>query len=507
MLEFTIRLADLRAPSWAWTAGQWRTGESWVTPLVNPSIESFRVETGDRSSLVIVRERDLTGRLLPVPRTRADALEWPGDHVTLELTPDGVTVHAGRLGTVPLLLTIDDGVAVGSWRLPMLKGRFEPAKLIDVAVARALLRYPVYSSATLFDGMHRLTERATARMDGHGVRVTYPEPAEHVLAARDIGKTDLVAAFEEVLAYVVARLPAPAGRVAAELSGGADSANVALSAAAIYGTLRTLGLVVDGDVGRLQARRRSDLVRQLGAHDTAIPAADFPPFTPRVARSRRLPHDPEATFYLEAFNALRDAAADKGVSLVHSGLGGDELCALHPHEREPEPDPTMAALPSWAGPLVRAVAEDLDADAAPVSAVPIPTLNAFAVQNPAYLDAGIWPVAPLAHPLVGRFCEQLPIEYRRGKHLLRERLRRSGLTERVAAPAQPENFRSLMDQGMREYGVAHLRAMLAESILVDSGYVDGQALREATDELESTGGYESRLFDTIALEVGLRSLQ
>jgi asparagine synthase (glutamine-hydrolysing) len=507
MLKFTIRLHDLSDPAWRWDGRAWSSGDSRIEPLANPSVESFLVATGERSRLVIVRERDLHGRLLPTPRTLADALAWPGDHVTLELTPQGIAAHAGVFGTAPLYLAAAEGTAAGSWNVTDLLGRFDPAKLVDAAVARALLRTPVYSSTTLFDGVRRLTERASSLIDARGVQVSYPDPAEHVLAARDPGGTDLMAAFDEVMSHVVGRLPAPSGQVAAELSGGADSANVILSAASRHGTIRTVGLVVDGDTGRAQARRRETLARHLGAHDHAIPAAAHPPFAPDGARGRLVPHDPEAAFYREAFDALRDAARDHAATLVYTGLGGDEISALHPHERAPEPDGEPDTLPDWVGPVVRAVSGDLAADAAPVSALPIPTLNAFALHNPAYLDAGIWPVAPLAHPLTVRFAEQLPTQYRRGKHLLRERLRRAGLPERVASPATPENFLYLMNRGMREYGVAHLRDMLSASMLVDGGYLDGQALRTAAEDLERTGRFESRLFDAIALETGLRSLQ
>ncbi|MBE1876616.1 asparagine synthase [Myceligenerans pegani] len=509
MLKFTIRLSDLSDPAWSWDGRAWNSGGSRIEPLANPSVESFLVATGERSCLVIVRERDLHGRRHPTPRTLTDALAWPGDHVTLELTPQGITAHAGVFGTAPLYLTVSDATAAGSWNVTDLLGRFEPGKLVEAAVTRALLRTPVYSSTTLFNGVRRLTERAMAHLDTRGVEVSYPDPAEHVLAARETRGADVVAAFDEVLSYVIGRLPRP-DQVVAELSGGADSANVALSAASRHGTIRTVGLVVDGDIGRAQARRRETLVRHLGAQDVAIPAAWHPPFALDGIRGRLQPHDPEAAFYREAFDAMRTAARDCAATLVYTGLGGDEISALHPHERTPDPasEPGAVTLPDWTGPVVRAVAgDDLAADAAPVSAVPIPTLNAFALHNPAYLDVGIWPVAPLAHPLVVRFAEQLPVEYRRGKRLLRERLRRAKLPERLVSPAEPENFLSLMDRGMREYGVAHLQRMLSESILVDGGYLDGQALRTATEDLERTGRYETRLFDAIALETGLRSLQ
>lgn len=220
-------------------------------------------------------------------------------------------------------------------------------------------------------------------------------------------------------------------------------------------------------------------------------------------------HDPVTAYYREAFDAMRDRVASAEARVVYLGLGGDEVNALHPDERPDDlghAEEQMTA-PSWLGKRSVALLGDLENGAAPVSAVPIPTLNAFALHNPTYLDAGIWPVAPLAHPLLGRFTEQLPIAHRQGKRLFRERLARAGLPRTVTHPSVQEDFLDLMRLGMRSNGLAALESMRNESMLADGGWIDHHRLNEAIDTYARTGGADPRLADLITLELGLRSLQ
>ncbi|WP_125776126.1 hypothetical protein [Antribacter gilvus] len=206
------------------------------------------------STLVTVRERDregFAGRSQGRLVTVEELCRWPGDHVTLELRGDCIVVHAGALGTAPLLVTSRDGVLAGSWNLPDLRPRFDPEQLNDAAVTRALLRRPAYSSTAEFKEVYHVTERATVQVTTSGIKVRYPDPAEHVLAARTLAEdVDAITAFEDVLDHVIRRLPVPAGAAAAELSGGADSANLVLTAAAVHGTVHTAGIEVAGPTGR-----------------------------------------------------------------------------------------------------------------------------------------------------------------------------------------------------------------------------------------------------------------
>jgi hypothetical protein len=225
---------------------------------------------------------------------------------------------------------------------------------------------------------------------------------------------------------------------------------------------------------------------------------------PLGVRGRRQPHDPTSVYYREAFDALCDAVAGGGTPVVCTGLGGDELMTRHPHERITKPP--AEGVP-WLGPVARTALAEVDLNLAPIPSAAMTALMAKASHNPAYLAAGVWPVAPLANSRLVRFTEQLPLEWRAGKRLLRERLRRVGLTEDVVNPPVPETFSPLMQAGLRRYGLPILRAMLRESRLVDLGYLDHATLASTYEDALTSARIPSTLCDAISLEVGLASLE
>jgi hypothetical protein len=510
MLKFEVHLDDLPRQDWDRRADGWYSGRSWIRPVVHPVLESFLLPTTDGGTLVVVRERDRNTSVqetgLDKTVTAAQMQSWSGDYLVLDLNSDRIMAHAGVLGTVPLLVASRSGVLAGSWNLADLRRWFDPGSLSDAAVTRAMIGRPMYGAATAFNGVHRVTERSTAVLTRAGVQVHYPEPAEHVLAARELAyDTDAVEVFEAVLDHVMRRLPVPSGSAAIELSGGADSANVLLAASEVHGTVTTVGIEVPGPLGRHQRHRRSALARHVGATSSTILATQHLPFDP-VARRR--PHSPTAAYYREAFDAMRNHFANEGARVVYLGLGGDEINALHPGERAPATGQVhQPTAPGWLGPRAHAALPELETGVAPVSVVPLPTLQSLGLHNPTYLDAGIWPVAPFAHPILGRLAEQLPVRYRRGKSLFRQRLARAGLPYEVTHPAQPENFLQLMDQGFRTNGLPLLASMQHESVLADGGWVNQAGLIAALDDYERTGHCDARLADLITLELSLRSLQ
>jgi hypothetical protein len=161
---------------------------------------------------------------------------------------------------------------------------------------------------------------------------------------------------------------------------------------------------------------------------------------------------------------------------------------------------------SWLGQRARAALAEIDANLAPVPVLPLPALMSFALHNPTYLQAGIWPISPLTDPQLLRFGEQLPLAWRCDKALLRERLRCAGLPSYVCQPDHPETFSPLMQLGLRLYGLDLARHMLDESVLIDAGYVDHSRFATAYEAAVGAPRVPSLLCDTIALELGLHSL-
>lgn len=517
MLSLRLRLDDLSSSSWTWIGERWTTGDSWLVPFTGRAVASQLVRDPTGQVALAIQERtdppSTHGHdrhhvevVADIDTVISRARTGVGDYLTVRLAPGRVDVAAGPGGVAPLYLVAGDGLLLGSWHLPDLGPLVRPDRLLDRAVVRRLTRQARYTSDTVLFDVHRLTERATATFTRAGLLLSYPDPAEHVLRPRHLrADVDVVTAFTDLLADIVSRAPAGQDGVGVELSGGADSANVALTLAHLHGhPVRSYGLLLDGVVGDQQRRRRAAMVERFGLRDATVDASDHPPFVPTGVRGQEVPHDPTSAYYREAFDALRDAVVAGGTRIMCTGLGGDELMARHRHEQTTD-SPTLDTVP-WLGPAARAALDDVDVNVAPAAPVPVTVLMAQASHNPAYLSAGIWPVALLAHPALVRWCEQLPLTWRLRKRLLRERLRRGGLARDVVDPPLPETFTGLMQAGLRSYGLSVLKGMLAESRLVDLGYLDHAALRDAYEDALTSATIRSILCDALSLEIGLRSL-
>jgi hypothetical protein len=512
MLSCRIDLRDTRADSWRWHDGKLVHGASWVRPVIHSTALVTVSQKADRTRLVI-QERDY--------RDHATDTDMAGvvngrDQLEVVIGPSSVRFTAGVGGTAPLYLTMADGIVYGSWHLPDLRRHTNTDRLLDRAATRVLTRQLRYSSDTLFQDIVMVTERAAATATPAGITVNLPPAAQHVLAARQPrAGTNVVEAFETLLASAVSRAVPPGMRVGIELSGGVDSANVALTLARHTTAITCFGLLLDdltavgGEQGQA-CRRRHAVVSMLGLPDITVQASKHPPFVPSGIRRCGIAHDPGAAFYREAFDALRDAAAGN-VDIMMTGLGGDELLALPATEtaaRAPRtaPNAKQDTNVPWLGQRARAALADINTNLAPVSVLPLPTLMSFALHNPAYLQAGIWPISPLADPRLLRFGEQLPFVWRRDKTLLRERLRCAGLPSYVYRPRCPETFSPLMQLGLRQHGLDLARHMLSESLLIDTGYIDHAQFAATYEAALGAARIPSLLCDTIALELGLRSL-
>jgi asparagine synthase (glutamine-hydrolysing) len=498
VLTCRIDLADTVNGTWQWQNDRLCNHGSWIEPMRNNAIEPTATNHNGIVRLVI-GERDHAG---------TGTMNRPGarDFVALDIAHQRVRLTASEYGTAPLYLAMADGVLDCSWHLPDLRHHLRADRLLDRAVARVLTRGYRYSSDTLFPGVRMLTERATATATPAGLTIDYPPPASHVLQARQPRPSvDLVEALEQLLDQAVHRAVPPGSAVGLELSGGLDSANLALALPAHSSNLICFGLLLDDLLDTGQTARRHAVTSQLSLPDVTVRASDHPPFEPGGIRGRGVPHDPASAYYREAFDALRDAATGQ-VSIMTTGLGGEELLTLRPDEQPPRAFAADLESVIWLGKRARAALDDINTNQAPPAVLPLPVLMSLALHNPAYLSAGIWPIAPLADPALVRFAEQLPTELRRRKVLLRERLRRGGLPRHVVHPSQQETFSPLMQLGLRQHGLPLLAGMLRESILIDTGYVDRGRLTAAYHHATTTAQIPSTLCDTITLELGLRSL-
>ncbi|AQA11933.1 asparagine synthase-related protein [Streptomyces malaysiensis] len=504
---------------WHWDGCRWISGRSWIEPFTHPAIEHVMVTTPESGqSCLIVREA-ASGRQ-PVTKIRRvmsdpgyrreveEADAWPLQAVRVEMAAGhGVRITCGERGVAPLYLHPTGGQLNVSWDLLDLDPETDDLDAREVA---AMLAYRSrYSTATVFRTIRQLTERATAAWDHTtGLSIGYPPPALHSRPRILHPDADPVAAFSDLLRREVTARPLSTDGCAVELSGGMDSSMTALALAETVGPVRTAALMLGGDVGDQQHRRRCEIsARARLGPDLTVPVAEFGPFHPTGPRANGRPTSPTDGTYAEAMNELYSRLSAAGARWVFTGVGGDELCFQRPEERVLTGDPwNLHPVPDHLGPRARDALLHIEDDLAPASVLHASTLLALAVHSATAMRHGLWPISPLAAPLVLRFSESLPLEWRRGKRLMRLRLEQAGYSREVVHPPLRENFAVTCEAAMLQDGLPLLCQWLPGSILTLQGLLDPVELSTECATVATTGQGASELYRPLALEAALRSL-
>lgn len=507
------------AGGWRWDGHRWICGRSWIEPFAHPAIEHAMVTTPEsgRSCLIVReaasdRQQVTTFRQVmsePGYRRQLDQADaWPLQAMRVEMAAgQSVRITCGERGVAPLYLRPTSGQLTVSWDLLDLA---HGASDLDAREVAAVLAYRTrYSTATVFRTIRQLTERATATWDPTaGLSITYPAPALHSRPRILHGDADPVAAFSDLLRREITARPLSTDGCVVELSGGMDSTMTALALAETIGPVRTAALTLEGDAGDQQLRRRREIAaRALLGPDLTVPAAQFAPFHPTGPRATGRPTSPTEGTYTEAMNELYGRLRAAGARWVFTGIGGDELCFQRPEERALTGDPwNLHPIPGHLGPRAWDALPHIEDDLAPASVLHASTLAALAVHSATAMRHGLWPISPLATPLVLRLGESLPLAWRRGKRLMRLRLQQAGYSREVVHPPLRENFAATCEAAMLQHGLPLLALWLPSSLLARQGLVDAAVLSAECTVVAATGRGASDLYRSLALETALQSL-
>ncbi|MFC4048276.1 asparagine synthase-related protein [Actinomadura syzygii] len=495
----TLRLTPYASATWSWTGASYVTAEetSSVTPYSHPMVEQLAV-TDQTRTLLIVRER-LASRASATPELRTltpaaydqavEAAErWPADIVMIETESDRpVRITAGAARTTPLYLAHQGGTLHGSWDMASLKSY--ATGINPREAARLLIYRPRYGCETLFSGITRLTERATAIFGG-ALHLHYPEPALHSAPRELAPDGDVLAALTESIDLALDLRPLEPAITVFHLTGGFDSGVIATHAAQRWPSqLTTAALLVIGTGREQQARRRTQIRDHLpfGQHDLLIDCAKAAPLHPDCPRVRGELISPYEEPLFLPFSRLASLIADHGAQTLVTGLGGDEMVALSPTESAvvaTANDHITDKLP-WLGPFARSALVFSEDGIAPPAAVNAITLLSLETTAPPLLRAGIWPIHPFTHPGMINLGEQLPLDWREFKNLQRRQLASLGLSQDVCNPVERESFVWLVEHSLKTYGIPILENALADgSPLFDAGLVDPDVLKSTISEIE-----------------------
>ncbi|MDP8993737.1 MAG: asparagine synthase C-terminal domain-containing protein [Pseudomonadota bacterium] len=240
-----------------------------------------------------------------------------------------------------------------------------------------------------------------------------------------------------------------------EVSGGLDSACVAVAAHSLRNGLTSYGIMLDGAVGTQQQRRRRELVELLGLTDFEFPVSPFAPFaTLEDEQCAVTPFD--EVYRLACLNAIDRIAERTGanVDLLVTGIGGDELTFENTFRRE-----------EWE---VR-------------GSVCTSSIIAAACRADMFMRRGIWTSNPCIAQEVVDFGRALPKKMRQNRLLNILTLARSGLSDGFLFARYFENFLSiyLRDAALYDFDQALTSSVLADYRILDVSPLLARA-RDAT---------------------------
>lgn len=495
-----LRLTPYADSTWSWSEdeGRYRTadGRSEIAPLRHPMLEQLALTDGTRT-LIVARERT-AGRpsTQPAPRTLAPADfdaasvlagQWPLDHVLVETAPGvPVRVTAGPCGISPLYVAHDATTLHGSWDMADLA--LHARSLSPREVARLLIYRPRYSTETVFTGIQRVTERATAIFGGH-LHLHYPEPALHSGPRELAEDADVLDAFVAAMDDALDSRPLDPATTVFHLTGGFDSGTVATRAAErLPGQYATSTLLIAGPGRASQIRRRAQIRDAVAFSDTdlIVDAAETGVLAPGCVRREGQRISPYEEPLHHPFTRMTEMIARHGARTVVTGLGGDEMVALSQQEYPHKPMGEISDALPWIGARARAALEFTDDGIAPPARVNSMTLLSLETTAPVLLRAGIWPVHPFTDPDMIQLGEWLPYDWRELKQLQRRRLAALGLGPDVTQSRTRESFAEVVQMALTGQARPLFDAMLkGGSPLFEEGLVDPDGLRQSLHRLDT----------------------
>ncbi len=479
MLTAGIDFSHLRAPVEI-IDGSVVLGGSRVTPFAHRLLRALVIDTdttiaiaclerfrGDPHGIDHVRpdnDQALADRLNSI---RSHLLDW--SILTMDRVRGAISYETSLIHSAPVYLRNHAGRLTIDWDCTrLLQGLGAP---IDWPATMAQIAGLMsYTPRTMVAGLYRSIAGATLTAHGDTIDTHMPPPmgmpGAQSLAEQVSAETLL---FDTVKALLAARDIDPQ-RTAIELSGGMDSALIALAAADVLGPgVLSYGAEFSGAMGAAQRDRRTLLCRHGEFEDIVLPAGRFLPFGPRSARRDRFGVWPQDESYPEIFEAFFDLLARAGVDTLTSGFGGDELYAVYSDETTDTDDRALEDHPYLTA-RGRALARKGGAPGSQGVIADTSWLSA-AGRSQRLLRQGIWPIYPYINPILARFVASLPWEYRRDRMLLRRTL-----TAQLGDPVfeqdyVKESFREVAVRGIAE-NREYLLAMLARSPVLDADLVD-----------------------------------
>lgn len=444
--------------------------------------------------------------------------------VAVDCREQTVVVQRDAFSTVPLFAgQYADVCALSNDFAFVVRAQKQASKIDEVALAEVLLGRETYNR-TLAENISLLYDRQRLSWMSAGYRYEFPPNAKR--ASRDRKESDpkhFARLLEKTIMKYWERY-GETGSAALTLSYGLDSSLIAaILADNDIKPLCVTALYPDAYGESLLAKSR-DFSARFGVESYLQPID--------VTKDFSLPHGNDLAvlrpvfhgsgMYDDVYDKLAEYVASQGEHVVFLGVGGDELCENIPEESRMQFEGAPLGHNSrsaWLTPEFYAHAETLFAGLKqrpqPVPILSYSTASYAPAMNNNFITHDIWPVSPLCDPVLYDYCQRLPHHYRYKKAIMQAYGKARRLPSAILDFEANEDFSPFFDYGVAYNFEQPLRAVLADSVLAQKGYIDTARVLETfqtgAKQLSIRGSEKSdrdlfEAYQVLVTELSLRAL-
>jgi asparagine synthase (glutamine-hydrolysing) len=268
-------------------------------------------------------------------------------------------------------------------------------------------------------------------------------------------------------------------KFACELSGGLDSAIVALATTNVSNSsLKTFGMKLPNYVGEQQKERRDELINSFDFIDTFVEIEKYGPLNNDGYSIKYGLATLNDEIYHDALRFMTHNIANQGYAIL-TGLGGDELAkSFKTAKSTPNENDYLNYKYINNHKLLPGIEKS---KYLPFPAIYISMILASQSRSPVFLRQGIWPIEPLCDSNIIRFCQFLPEEIKKDKKIHRLLLSKHGVSNNFLYPKTRENFTEVFEHNIKHHNRKNILALMNKSKLHELGYINKEVFIESYD--------------------------
>jgi hypothetical protein len=380
-----------------------------------------------------------------------------GVKIRLRRDGDRPVVEIARTSGVgcPIYIAHVAGTLIASWRFEQVAEAI-PNRRPNVEACKTFIKCgPRPVREQIIEGLYMLWPGEIASFDDAGLTFEQAPIPDIVLPGVLNDNARVTEAFLDLLAQSLEPNLRRALSPLIEVSGGYDSSCVAIAARSIRDDLNSYGVIHNGVIGAQQRRRRSELVGLLKLND--FEASSYIPGPFESLKVEECTFTPFDDIYRLPCAYAVDAHPARGIDLIITGVGGDELAKGRTFHRE-----------AWEV----------------MGSVGSSATDAAAGRSDMFMRRGIWLAQPCVSQAVVDFCRALPKKIRTGRMVNILALARAGLSDGFIFPRYHEHYGNVI---MQEAALIDFDQELSESIVGDHAIHDISSLLERARDATGDG--------------------